>query len=341
MEYTRLTEAEREHISIGLAKGMSIRGIARFLGRAPSTISREVCRNTSSDLSYGAFPAQQRATTLASKHHSVRKIDKNPLLNTVVENGLSLYWSPEQIARTVRRMFPNEPQMHISHESIYTYLYVQGKGTLKKELTRYLRYQRTVRHPRTGRAEKRGKIPDMISIHERPVEIETRTVPGHWEGDLIMGAKNRTAIGTLAERSSRYLLLVRLGGHDAETVRKAFGEAMRTLPEHMRRTLTYDQGKEMSEHRLFTRETKIQVYFADPHAPWQRGTNENTNGLVRQFFPKGMDFTDVTDDQIAWVQDIINTRPRKTLTWRTPSEVFHEFLTLKTKLFLADPPNRK
>jgi IS30 family transposase len=325
MPYTTLKEPDREAIHSGLAQGHSPSRIAKDLNRPRSTITREISRNLSPQGYYSAFSAQKRADHMASSRHCVRKIDKNPLLNEIVENGLSLYWSPEQIAHTITRMFPDEPLMHISHESIYTYLYVQGKGTLKKELTRYLRYQRTIRKPRSGRAEKRGKIPDMISIHERPPEVEDRTVPGHWEGDLIMGAHNRSAIGTIAERTSRYLLLVKLEAHDAATVREEFAKVMTDLPAHLRRTMTYDQGKEMSEHRLFTEETKILVFFADPHSPWQRGTNENTNGLVRQFYPKGADFSNVTPEHLHWVQDLMNTRPRETLDWRSPSEVFFEF----------------
>lgn len=325
MGYTRFTAEERERIATDLAINRTQQQIADRLGRNKSSISREIRRNLQSDGSYSAFKAQDRAQRMASGRHSGRKIEKNPYLCSMVECMLSCYWSPEQISSWLKIWFPALPEMHISHESIYTYLYIQGKGTLKQELTKYLRRERTMRKPRTGRAEKRGKIPDMISIHERPPEVADRTVPGHWEGDLIMGAGNRTALGTLAERTTRYLLLVPMDGHDAETARLAFAEAMQRLPEHLRRTLTYDQGKEMAQHRLFTKETKIQVYFADPHSPWQRGTNENTNGLVRQFFPKGTDFSKVTLEQIQWVQQAMNTRPRKTLHWKTPAEVFSEF----------------
>jgi IS30 family transposase len=332
MAYTRLSQDERETISQGIAKGLGVRELARTLNRNPGSISREVRRNLTPKGTYSAFGAQERARRLASNRR-VRKLEKNPLLRDLVESGISSYWSPEQISKSVQRMFPDETLMHISHESIYAYLYIQGKGTLKAELTRYLRFQRSARRPRTGRVESRGKIPDMISIHERPPEVEDRTIPGHWEGDLIMGARNRTALGTLAERSSRYVLLVPLDGHDAESVRTAFAAAMLRLPEHLRRTLTHDQGKEMAEHRLFTDTTGITVYFADPHSPWQRGTNENTNGLVRQFFPKGTDFSQVTVGQIQWVQDAMNGRPRKTLDWRSPAEVFTQFYHSEEKRY--------
>ena len=244
MTYTRLTKTEREHIGAGLAVGKGPTEIAKELGRHPSSISREIRRNCVKQERYSVFRAQERSESLASSRHSCRKLEKNPLLRDIVENGLTLYHSPEQISKWLKFKFPDEPLLHISHESIYTYLYVQGKGTLKKELTRYLRYQRSVRRPRTGRAETRGKIPDMISIHERPVEVEDRTVPGHWEGDLIMGAGNRSAMGTLAERTSRMLLLVPLDKHDAESVREAFEKKMMKLPEHLRLSLTYDQGTE-------------------------------------------------------------------------------------------------
>ena len=325
MAYTRITPTEREIIATELAQNRAPSAIAHRLGRSRSSITREIRRNPQPDGRYCAFKAQARAERVASSRRGVRKLDQNPYLCSLVEHALSWYWSPEQISRQLTRWFPAHSVMHISHESMYTYLYVQGKGTLKQELTKYLRGQRSGRKPRTGRTEQRGKIPEMISIHERPPEVEDRTVPGHGEGDLIMGAGNRTALGTLAERTSRYLLLVRLKGHDAESVREAFAGLMKQLPEHLRLTMTYDQGKEMALHRLFTAETKVQVYFADPHSPWQRGTNENTNGLVRQFFPKGTDFSEITDGQIRWVQYAMNTRPRKTLDDQSPAEVFAKF----------------
>ena len=318
----RLTSHEREHISTSLAQGRSHRQIALDLGRPTSTICREVTRHADQSGRYSAFRAQAESERRASSRHAIRKIDKNPLLRQIVISALKLHWSPEQIAGMIRRAFPGEPLMTISHESIYTYLYVQAKGTLKTELTHYLRRERSERKPRLRRAEARGKIPDMISIHQRPIEVADRTIPGHWEGDLIMGAHNRSALGTLAERTTRFLLLVALDGHDAETVREAFAAAMLQLPVHLRLSLTWDQGKEMSEHRLFTRATNIQVYFADPHSPWQRGTNENTNGLVRQYFPKGTDFTKVMARDILAVQNALNLRPRKTLDFHSPHEMF-------------------
>jgi IS30 family transposase len=216
--------------------------------------------------------------------------------------------------------------MHISHESIYTYLYVLPRGELKKELIGYLRQKRPIRRSRTRLNDRRGVIPEMISIEERPAEVADRAIPGHWEGDLIMGPSNRTAIGTLVERTTRTVLLVPLGAKDASSVRRAFARTMKTLPHQLALSLTYDQGREMSEHRLFTAETKIQVYFAHPHSPWERGTNENTNGLIRDFFPKGTDFSTISNKELRRVQDLLNERPRKTLDWSTPKEAFSALL---------------
>ena len=216
--------------------------------------------------------------------------------------------------------------MSISHESIYTYLYVLPRGTLKKELIHYLRQKHNVRFPRQKRRLKSSPIQDIVSIEERPKEVAERCVPGHWEGDLLIGQLNRSALGTLVERTTRFTLLVHLHAQDAASVRRAFARELQTLPKQLKRSLTYDQGKEMREHRLFTKSTKIRVYFAHPHCPWERGTNENTNGLIRQFFPKGIDFKKITQHEIKHVQLLLNERPRKVLDWRTPAEVFNELL---------------
>ena len=213
--------------------------------------------------------------------------------------------------------------MRVSHETIYTYVYVLPRGALKRELLRALRHRRTHRRARRGRPERRGNIPAMLSIEERPAEVVERTVPGHWEGDVIVGRRNASALGTLVERTTRTTLLVPLRAKDATSVRQAFARELRTLPQPMARSLTYDQGTEMAEHPLFTQETRIQGSFAHPHSPWERGTNENTNGLIRQFFPKGTDFSRVSRREMKHVQDLLNGRPRKVLHWRTPSEAFH------------------
>ncbi len=239
-------------------------------------------------------------------------------------------WSPEEIAKRLKVDYPFDMTMRISHESIYTYIYCLPRGSLRKELTKCLRQERKLRHNRKNTHARRGAIQDAISIHERPEETELRTVPGHWEGDLIMGSKkSNTAMGTLVERTTRYLLLVPLTAHDAYTVRTQFAKAVKNIPKHLKKSLTYDRGSEMSQHKLFTKETKVQVYFADPHSPWQRGTNENTNGLLRQFFPKGIDFRTVTKKEIMHVQDLMNDRPRKVLAFAKPDEVFIPLLTNK------------
>ena len=322
MAYTRLTPEERDHISVGLASGLNQTEIARRLKCHRSTISREIRRHLNGEDGYSAVKAQERANKLARCHHRQRKLAQNPALWRFVQDCLSLRWSPEQISRTLKRRYPNNPMMCVSHETIYTYVYVQSRGALKKELVSYLRQKRKQRRPRSRGVNGRGSIPEMISIDQRPPEVADRTVPGHWEGDLIMGAGNASALGSLVERTTRFLLLVKLRTHDVVSVRKAFTRVMKKLPEHLRLSLTYDQGKEMAEHRLFTNETKIKVYFAHPHSPWERGTNENTNGLVRDFFPKGTNFDEISGKYITWVQNALNDRPRKTLEWFTPREKF-------------------
>jgi len=324
--YRRLTETEREEISRQLATGRSRRAIAASLGRAPSTIARELARNAATPETYRATVAQARATEQARARRRPRRLDAHPRLRDYVVRRLRQRWSPEQIARRLLIEYPHDTTMRISHETIYTYLYVLPRGALKKELLACLRQPRPQRRPRSRDPERRGKIPDMISIEERPAEVADRSVPGHWEGDLIMGSRNASALGTLVERTTRTVLLVPLEGKTAPEVREAFGREITTLPAALRRSLTYDQGKEMSEHRLFTEQTEVQVYFAHPHNPWERGTSENTNGLLRQFFPKGTDFRKVSPAEIQRVQDLMNGRPRKTLDFRTPAEVFSECL---------------
>jgi len=313
-QYTRLSLAEREEISRELAAGSRLRAIARQLGRAPSTIGRELRRAERTRSTYRATRGQHVARRSAQRP---RKLVTHPLLQAYVHAQLTQRWSPEQIARRLKAEYPDDPTMRVSHETIYTYLYVLPRGELKRTLLRALR------HRRTHRRVRRGNIPAMLSIEERPAEVAARTVPGHWEGDLIVGRRNASALGTLVERTTRTTLLVPLRAKDATSVRQAFAREMRTLPQQLARSLTYDQGKEMAEHELFTQETRIQVYFAHPHSPWERGTNENTNGLIRQFFPKGTDFSRVSRRQIKHVQTLLNGRPRKVLNWRTPSEAFH------------------
>jgi IS30 family transposase len=300
--------------------------IAKAMGRDKSTLSREVSRCR---LGYGGYRAlTAQALVNAGKKVAKRpgKIDNNPLLQEYIHSRLKLSWSPEQIANRLKLEYPNEPDMQISHEAIYTYLYVLPRGSLKKELLSYLRQERTLRRKRGNAHSKRGQIPNMVSIEERPKEVEKRTIPGHWEGDLIVGKGRQSALGTLVERTTRTTILVPLKEKDAPAVRKAFAKETKHLPVQMKQSLTYDRGKEMAEHELFTKETKIQVYFADPYSPWQRGTNENTNGLIRRYFPKGTDFSKLTRKEIKAVQDSLNGRPRKILGYLTPFEVFGSLL---------------
>ena len=321
--YKRLTLQDREDIALYLSHGWSYQAIAEQLGRAVSTISREVIRN-SERFEYRASLAESR--TKRRRYRQERRLDSDPRLRAWVFQRLRRYWSPQQIARKLKDEFPHDETMRLSHESLYTYLYVLPRGELRKELLRYLRQHHKTRRKRSRGADRRGKIAEMISIEERPAEVADRCIPGHWESDLIMGANNRSALGTLAERTTRTVLLVRLREKTAVAVRRAFARKMKTLPQQMRLSMTHDQGIEMAEHKLFTKDTKIQVYFAHPHSPWERGTNENTNGLLRQFFPKGTDFNEVSDYQIRRVQHLMNGRPRKVIDWKTPYEAMQELL---------------
>jgi transposase, IS30 family len=320
----RLSLAEREEISRGLRGHESLRAIGRRLGRAPSTISREVGRNGGSR-PYRAWHAERTAVRRARRPKRA-KLAANARLRGLVESWLALRWSPEQIAWRLRHDYPDQQEMWVSHETIYQSLFVQGRGALRAELARYLRTGRTRRRPQ-GRAIGRGQIIDMVFISERPAEVADRAVPGHWEGDLLMGKAHKSAIGTLVERQTRYVVLVALPrGQSAESVRTALAERIVTLPEQLRRTLTWDRGHEMAQHVQFTIDTGVQVYFCDPHSPWQRGSNENTNGLLRQYFPKGTDLSVHAQDQLDAVARELNARPRQTLGWLKPSEALAEIV---------------
>ncbi len=314
-----LTRIEREEISRGLAAGESMRQIAHRLGRAPSTVSREVARNGGSGR-YRAYRADRVAWRRARRPKRC-KLAENPQLRRVVEEKLAEWWSPQQISGWLRRTYPGNPEMWVSHETIYLSLFVQGRGALRHELTRCLRTRRAIRRPLTKRAPTgMGQIRQPVMISERPAEAADRAVPGHWEGDLLMG-KRQTAIGTLVERQSRYVMLFPLPeGNTGEAVRTALVTIIGRLPEHLWRSLTWDQGKEMAQHAQFTIDTGIQIYFCDPKSPWQRGSNENTNGLLRQYFPKGTNMTALTQDQLDEAAQSLNTRPRQTLGWMTPSQ---------------------
>ncbi|HTN63643.1 MAG TPA: IS30 family transposase [Devosia sp.] len=308
---------EREEISRGIAAGRAIRAIARSLGRSPSTISREIARNGGAQ-AYRATRADKQAWARALRPKRCR-LACSERLRWLVAHKLALQWSPEQIAGWLRREYPGDPDMRISHEAIYRSLFIQSRGVLKKELTAHLRTRRQMRlakgaQTRTGQ----GQILDMISIRERPAEAEDRAVPGHWEGDLLAGA-NDTNIVTLVERH-RFTMLVKLARRDSATVVAALAERIGTLPEELRRSLTWDQGKEIARHRSFTVATDLQVYFCDPRSPWQRGTNENTNGLLRQYFPRTTNLALVSQDQLDAVALKLNQRPRKTLDFETPAD---------------------
>jgi IS30 family transposase len=316
---------EREELSRMLATGASLRATAQALQRAPSTLARELTRHRTSPVTYRAVPAHQRAQRLAHQPRKPRTLAVHARVRAAVLHLLAHRWSPEQIAHGLPQRYPDDPTMRISHEAIYTYLYVLPSGALKRELARYLRRRHRFRRPRKVRLSSRP-IQDLISIDARPNEVADRTVPGHWEGDLLVGHANASALGTLVERTTRFTVLVPLKAKDAATVRQAFARELRTLPRQLRRSLTYDQGPEMREHRLFTKQTKMRVYFAHPHCPWERGTNENTNGLLRQFFPKGTRFTQVSRAEIKRVQVMLNDRPRKILNWHSPAHAFHHLL---------------
>ena len=317
-----LTLSEREEISRGIVAQRSVRSMALLLGRSPSTVSREVRRNGGYDR-YRAATADARAWARA--HRPKRcKLAKHPPLRRAVARKLRLNWSPEQIAGWLKRVHPGEGSYQVSHETIYRRLFVQARGVLKKELLQHLRTKRTnLRSKHIGqKGEGQGQIKDIISISERPASIEDRAVPGHWEGDLITGSKN-SYIATLVERHTRYVMLARVTGKDTQTVVSALIKQARKLPAELYKSLTWDRGKELSDHRRFSLETDIDVYFCDPRSPWQRGSNENTNGLLRQYFPKGTDLSVYSQADLNRVARQLNERPRKTLGFETPAEKFN------------------
>jgi transposase, IS30 family len=319
----RLTLADREEIIVGLHAGESFRVIAARLGEAPSTVSREVAANGGRG-GYRAWRAHQRARDQARRPKTAKLA--RPRLAAQVTGWLADWWSPMQICRRLRIEFPDDPMMWVSHETIYQALYVQGRGQLRRELARCLRTGRAKRR-RRGRGDHTGRIKDMVMISERPAEADDRAVPGHWEGDLIIGKDCKSAVGTLVERTSRFVLLLHLpSGRDAHLVEQAMRQAIGTLPAELARTITWEQGKEMAYHADFTIATGIPVYFCDPHKPWQRGSNENTNGLLRQCLPKGTDLSVHTAADITRIARSLNGRPRKTLGYMTPSEKLTELV---------------
>ena len=318
-----LTLAEREEISRGLVADQSVRTIAKSLDRAPSTISREIKRN-GGRYDYRANGADQAAWDRARRPKTC-KLVANRALAGIVAKKLQLEWSPEQIAGWLKRRFPNDESYQVSHEIIYRSLFIQARGALKKELLQHLRRTRGMRRSRhhTQKNENHGRITDTVSISERPASVEDRAVPGHWEGDLLFGS-NKSQIATLVERHTRYVMLVKVDGKDTDTVINALIHHAHKLPQELYKSLTWDRGKEVADHKRFTLATDIKVYFCDPQSPWQRGSNENTNGLLRQYFPKGMDISMISQAKLNGVARRLNERPRKTLDYETPAERFNQ-----------------
>ncbi|MET8878876.1 IS30 family transposase [Nocardia sp. NPDC004604] len=351
----RLTLAEREEIAAGVAANESINSIARRLGRWPSTIMREISNNgpvgrgvqpkpryrrkhrfgarasgTTAVVAYRASTAQARYEQ-RTRRPKPGRLAGNDELRSVVGDKLAARLSPEQISGWLRQQYPNTPEMQVSHETIYKALYLQGRGGLRRELATSLRTGRAIRKPRRGLGQRGSRIPGMVNISERPAEVEDRAVPGHWEGDLIIGKDSASAIGTLVERRSGFLMLLHLPhDHTAESVADAAVTKMNTLPAFLRRTLTWDQGSEMAQHARIAMATGLEIYFCDPHSPWQRGSNENTNGLLRQYFPKGTDLSVFPADYLDYVAAQLNTRPRKRHGFRTPAHILDDILTQST-----------
>ena len=318
-----LTLNEREEISRGVVAGRSMRSIAVSLGRAPSTISREIRRN-GGHASYRASRADQAAWDRACRPQICKLVQNRPLAH-LIASKLCLEWSPEQIAGWLKRSYPDDETYQVSHETIYRSLFIQARGALKKELLAHLRRTRGMRHARhhTQKTAIHGRITDAVSISKRPADAEDRAVPGHWEGDLLFGSKN-SQIATLVERQSRYVMLAKVDSKDTETVVNALIKHAQKLPHELYQSLTWDRGKEMADHQRFTLATDIKVYFCDPQSPWQRGSNENTNGLLRQYLPKGIDLSTYSQSKLNAIARRLNERPRKTLNYETPAERFHQ-----------------
>jgi IS30 family transposase len=342
-----LSIREREEIFAGVERGESIRRIAMALGRAPSTVLRELRRNMLRQVyrsrariranptgthrtqpwCYRPTRAQERMKRLASRHKTA-KLAQNAVLRELVQAKLMKKLSPEQISRQLRKRFPDDAEMQVSHETIYQSIYVQGRGALRRELALCLRTGRALRRPHRKSQERRSRLQNIVNISERPAEVEDRAVPGHWEGDLLIGKNGRSAIGTLVERMTRYLVLLHLpNGQSAEEVEKAMVAATKRLPETLWKSLTWDQGWEMKNHARISVATNLEIYFCDPASPWQRGSNENTNGLLRQYFPKGTDLSVHSAEHLEFVAAEMNERPRKTLDWDEPREVLAQLLS--------------
>jgi IS30 family transposase len=321
-----LSHAEREEIALGVAQELTPAQIGRAIGRHRSTVSREIARGARANGAYRALAAD-RTAALRRRRPKAAKLARNARLRARVQKRLTQKWSPRQISKTLRDEFPDRPEMWVSHETIYQSIYVQSRGALRRELASCLRTGRAIRRPQRRATERRGRIPGMLMISERPAEADDRAVPGHWEGDLIIGKDSASAIGTLVERSTRFCLLLHLPrDHTAEAVHDAILATIATLPTQLLRSLTWDQGKEMSKHAEITTATNLAIYFCDPHSPWQRGSNENTNGLLRQYFPKGTDLSVHSREHLDFVAAELNGRPRETLAWQNPAHVLNKLL---------------
>ena len=327
-KYEQLQPEDRMTIASMSQQRCSVRAMARTLHRAPSTISRELLRNTTGGKAYGSHAAQQACQARRGAAKPETKLDVDGFAWLRVLTLLDWRWSPQQISGTLKRVFPNDPARHVSHETIYTAIYAQPRGELRRQLIACLRRGHSTRMPRTRGVDRRGQIPDMLSIHVRPPEIEDRVMPGHWEGDFIKGAGNQSSVGVLVERSSRLVLLAKMEDATAASALAGFSAKLNSIAEPMRHSLTYDQGKEMSRHAELREQTGVNIYFCDPHSPWQRGTCENTNGLLRQYMPKGTDLSVHTQDDLDAIADSLNNRPRATHEFNTPLAVFAAMLEL-------------
>lgn len=325
-QYKQLGAEERATIMLMQREGSGLREMGRFLKRSPSTISRELARDLGAESGYVASLAGEQASRLRFKPRKALKLVVGNPLFEVVKGYLKKNWSPEQIAGTLKRMHPDEPEQRVSHETIYLTLYAMPRGEMRRELIACLRWSRDKRRSKTRAPDGRGHIAEMQSIHLRPPEVADRLIPGHWEADMIKGAMNRSSVGTLVERTTLMVVLAKVPDGTAQSALDGFSKALSAIPPELRKTFTYDQGREMSKHAQLTEQTGVAVYFCDPHSPWQRGLNENTNGLLRQYLPKGADLSVYTQEQLDAIAWSLNTRPRKSLGFRSPVEVYSELL---------------
>ncbi|HZJ97212.1 MAG TPA: IS30 family transposase [Oligella sp.] len=330
MSYHELNLEERITISMGLIQSLSLREIARQINRSPSTVSREIRRNSNANGVYTVYEAEQKNKARRFACRPKRKLLPGSELFYLIKEMLRDHFSPEQIAGNLRSMFPNLKDAYVSHETIYNAIYALPVGELRKELIHCLRHGKTTRRPRSGGVDRRNQIPDMVSIHVRPPEVEDRLVPGHWEGDLIKGKDNASAVGTLVERTSGYLMLVKMNDATATSAVEGFSAALNRAPLPVRKSMTYDQGREMTRHAEITQKTGVAIYFCDPHSPWQRGSNENINGLIRQYLPKGTDLSVHSQQDLDEIALSLNRRPRKRFGFKCPIEVLTEVM-LKEK----------